>query len=182
MVRKIFCIVLFAVMSSALSYAAPADIPKSGQTTSYGTGSIDDGALQKGVAWPSPRFTVGAGAEVDCVTDNLTGLMWVKTPDSTTKQWQAALDHADGLDLCGHTDWRLPNVNELESLVNAEQSSLSTWLNSQGFSNVPAGVYWSSSTDAAGSSIAWFVYMGVGSVGYSNKTDNDYVWPVRSGQ
>src|SRR5574341_2019287 len=182
MVRKIFCIVLFAVMSSALSYAAPADIPKSGQTTSYGTGSIDDGALQKGVAWPSPRFTVGAGAEVDCVTDNLTGLMWVKAPGSTLRTWQAALDYAAGLALCGYTDWRLPNRKELRSLADYGQANVATWLNTQGFTNVQAFVYWSSSTYAAGTASAWNVYMLVASMGADVKDSNGYVWPVRSGQ
>lgn len=54
------------------------DLPKTGQITSYDTGAIDDGDLQRGVAWPSPRFTTGTGAGVDCVTDNLTGLMWAE--------------------------------------------------------------------------------------------------------
>lgn len=50
-----------------------AGVSKTGQTTSYGT--RDDGALQKGVAWPNPRFTDNANGTV---TDNLTGLIWLK--------------------------------------------------------------------------------------------------------
>ena len=51
----------------------PAPVPKTGQTTSYTTG--DDGDLEMGVPWPSPRFTdKGDGT----VTDNLTGLIWLK--------------------------------------------------------------------------------------------------------
>ena len=51
----------------------PAMVPKTGQTTGYATG--DDGALQKGVAWPNPRFTDNGDGTV---TDNLTGLIWLK--------------------------------------------------------------------------------------------------------
>ncbi len=172
---------------------APAETPKTGQIVSYPTAtSPDDGFYKRGVAWPDPRFTVGAGAEVDCVTDNLTGLMWVKAPDSTFRTWEAALDHADGLDLCGHNDWRLPNLNELESLVHAEYtnaalcgggcSSNAAWLNTQGFSNVQAHYYWSSTTYASNTSDAWIVHMYDGHVFHVNKTNNYYVWPVRSGQ
>ncbi len=182
MLKKIILCIVLTVFATAVVYAAPADIPKSGQVTSYGTGTIDDGGLQRGVAWPNPRFTVGTGGEVDCVTDNLTGLMWVKTPDSTTRAWQVALDYADGLDLCGHTDWRLPNVNELESFVNAEQANSATWLNSQGFSNAQADWYWSSTTYAGDTAFAWIVRMFDGYVINGGKSGFIYVWPVRSGQ
>ncbi len=192
MLKKITLFTVVMVFAAAVVYAAPADIPKSGQITSYGTGTIDDGGLQRGVAWPNPRFTVGAGTVVDCVTDNLTGLMWVKAPDSTLRTWQAALDYADGLTLCGHTDWRLPNMNELESLVHAEYTKETTcggacatnaaWLNTQGFSNVKASFYWSSTTYAGNTALAWIVLMSDGNVFFGDKAVNFYVWPVRSGQ
>ncbi len=54
-----------------------APVPKTGQTTPYGAG--DDGALQKGVAWPTPRFT---DSENGTVTDNLTGLIWLKNANA----------------------------------------------------------------------------------------------------
>jgi hypothetical protein len=66
-------------------------LPKTGQTTSYAPG--DDGDLEKGVTWPDPRFI----ASSDCVTDNLTGLMWAKNANlpSGTKTWQQALDYVN---------------------------------------------------------------------------------------
>ena len=154
-------------------------LPKTGQTASYSTD--DDGTLQKGVAWPSPRFTVGTGAEADCITDNLTGLMWVKSPD-TGGTWQQALDYANGLTLCGYSDWRLPNRKELRSLVNAEQSSTATWLNTQGFSNVQQSYYWSSTTYSFGTSLAWYIHMENGQVLSNLKTAYFSVLPVRAGQ
>lgn len=113
------------------------------------------------------------------VTDSLTGLMWVRSPDSVTRTWQQALDYVKSLRLCGYADWRLPNINELERLVNAEQPNLATWLNTQGFSNVQSGFYWLSAYDPHD---AWFFYMWYGDVNSSNKSSNCYVWPVRSGQ
>ncbi len=76
--------------------------------------------FRMGVAWPNPRFVSGTGAEADCMTDTLTGLMWPKNGNLAggTKTWQEALDYANGLNYCGHSDWRLPNRKELFSLVN----------------------------------------------------------------
>ena len=54
-----------------------APVPKTGQTTIYAAG--DDGALQKGVAWPTPRFTDNDNGTV---TDNLTGLIWMKNANA----------------------------------------------------------------------------------------------------
>ncbi|MBI4689287.1 MAG: DUF1566 domain-containing protein [Nitrospirae bacterium] len=141
--------------------------------------------MQKGVAWPDPRFTVNG----DCVTDNLTGLVWMKSPDSTTKMWTDAITYSNNLSLCGYTDWRLPNVNELESLVNAGQADTASWLNSQGFSNVQPDYYWTSTTYAFGTNFAYVVniydgkmlYYGSKTISY-NYTYLYYVWPVRGGQ
>ena len=206
MAKKIFCMVLFAVMSAALSYAAPADISKSGQTTMSAT--EDDGELQKGIAWPGTRFTTNADTTV---TDHLTGLVWapngnlMPTRDSDWDAddvandgkvtWQHALDYVAKLNsesYLVHTDWRLPNVNELESLMHAEYTketacsgpcaSNSDWLNTQGFSNVSGGYYWMSTTCAVDTSNAWFIDTWRGYMGFDSKLDVLYVWPVRGGE
>lgn len=180
MVKKLFMFMIATVVAGGIGYAASADLPETGQTTSYATG--DDGNLQKGVAWPSLRFTVGTGAEADCVTDNLTGLMWVKSPGSATMTWTNSLIYANDLTLCGYSDWRLSNVNELESLINAEKADTATWLNAQGFGNVQLDLYWSSTTYASSTDYAWIVNEWDGQVGADPKTATHYVWPVRAGQ
>jgi hypothetical protein len=96
-------------------------LPRTGQTTSYVAG--DDGALQKGLAPPTPRFTDNANGTI---TDNLSGLIWLKNATCFGLQnWFEALADALGLESaqCGLSDgsvagdWRLPNVRELQSLV-----------------------------------------------------------------
>ena len=102
-------------------------VPQTGQTDSYGVvGS--DGDLQRGLPWPDPRFTDN---EDGTVTDNLTGLMWLKDAGRGCFEWMAWQDALDrvadfnanpGDYSCGgytasYNDWRLPNVNELESLT-----------------------------------------------------------------
>ena len=169
------------------------NLPQTGQTKCYNasgteipcSGTGQDGEFQVGVDWPDPRFTVSG----DCVTDNLTGLMWAKNANlpNGAKTWQGALDYVasinSGSGLCGHKDWRLPNVNELESLINSGEANPATWLNSQGFSNVQSDYYWSSTTHANYTDYAWVVYMWDGGViSYGSKSNSYYVWPVRSGQ
>jgi hypothetical protein len=100
-----------------------APVPKTGQTTSYDPDKRDDGALQKGVAWPTPRFTDNNNGTV---TDNLTRLIWTKNANAFgTRTWAQALSAANGLksgdpgltDGSKVGDWRLPNVRELQSLI-----------------------------------------------------------------
>ncbi|KJU83032.1 secreted protein containing DUF1566, partial [Candidatus Magnetobacterium bavaricum] len=180
-----FNTLIIAMLFLALSaHAGTVNLPQTGQTTSYAVG--DDGTIKAGVAWPSPRFTDNGN---QTVTDNLTGLMWTKNAylPGTYKTWQGALDYVasmnTGAGTYGYTDWRLPNINELESLVNAEQASPATWLNSQGFTNVQSLSYWSSTSHAINTSNAWLVSMGEAGIGAASKSNYDgYVWSVRSGQ
>jgi len=51
------------------------------------------------------------------VTDRATGLMWVKADSGKTMNWEQALEHAESLEYAGYDDWRLPNVKELQSIV-----------------------------------------------------------------
>lgn len=147
-------------------------LPRTGQTKCYAyeweyggmeipcPGTGQDGEYQMGVAWPNPRFTSGTGPEADCMVDHLTGLMWSKNANlpGGTLQWDGAIDFANGLYLCGHADWRLPNVNELESLFNTDSLGMASWLNSQGFFNTPISPrYWSSSSAAYNNENAWAV-------------------------
>ncbi len=188
----------------------PIDLPRTGQTTCYDSagavitcaGTGQDGEIQAGVPWPDPRFTDNGD---QTVTDNLTGLMWTKDANLMASRdpgfeidytagdgmvtWQHALDYIAKLNAeayLGYADWRLPNVNEAETLVNAEQSNTATWIDAQGFDNVQWDGFWWSSTSAADNpASAWFINMSDGFMGHVSKSSfihGLYVWPVRSGK
>ena len=153
-------------------------LPKTGQTTSYATG--DDGDIQTGITWPSPRFTDhGDGT----VTDNLTGLMWTKDTNlpGFQKTWQQALNYMATLNTGGYTDWRLPNRKELLSLIDRSQS-VNVLTEGHPFINLSAFHFWSSSTRVYDTKYAWGIYIHNGGMSYGDKTSYYYVWPVRSGQ
>jgi len=171
------------------SAAGVIQLPQTGQTTCYDVnggivpcaGTAQDGYYRAGVIWPSPRFKQGILGEVDCMTDTLTGLMWPKMPESTVRMWPDALTYANNLTKCGHTDWRLPNILELESLVNADASDQSVWLNNplQGFTNVQSSMYWSSTIVQGDPTSAWTIHMLDGGVSGAAHNFSSRAWPVR---
>jgi len=62
----------------------------------------------------------------DTVSDLATGLMWQKADDGTGRDWQEALSYAENLELASHSDWRLPNAKELQSIVDYTRSPQTT--------------------------------------------------------
>lgn len=127
-----------------------ASLPRTGQSASFAPG--DDGALARGVAWPGSRFADNADGTV---TDALTGLVWLKNAGCfQPTDWAAALAAAAQLasGACGLSDgsaagqWRMPNANELESLVDASQAGPAV-ASGHPFTGIAvANAYWSSTT------------------------------------
>lgn len=184
---------------------------RTGQTTSYGAGS--DGDLQKGVA--QGYVDNGDGT----ITDSKTGLMWEKKSDdgsihdkddvytlgstippytldgTAVTTFLAALNAGGGF--AGHTDWRLPNLTELESIRNL--GTVSPAVAAVFNSNCGAGSggnpgctvttcsctlpasYWSSSSYAGPAELAWEVRFGDGTVDSEFKDTDSYVRAVRGG-
>lgn len=176
---------LFGVAGSLIGVSGNAGVPKTGQTTSYATG--DDGDLERGVIWPNPRFTDNSDGTV---TDNLTGLTWLQNANCFgIRNWATALTDANTLNSgeCGLSDgsaegdWRLPNVRELQSLVDYGRYNPAL-PSGHPFSSVQSNYYWSGSTHANNTSIAWVVSLADGIVTNETKTlVNKYVWLVRGG-
>ncbi len=61
----------------------------------------------------------------ETITDNATGLMWTKN-DFGPYDWKEALKFADTVNYAGYSDWRLPNVKELQSIVDYSYSPTAT--------------------------------------------------------
>lgn len=158
---------------------ATAGVPTTGQTTSYQTG--DDGDYRKGVTWPDPRFTIQA--DTNCVTDNLTGLVWARNANlNGAMTWSSAIVYCEGLIYGGQSDWRLPNVKELQSLIDFGQDSPAL-PSGHPFAGVLSDSYWSSTTSYAdGPDYAWCVSLLTGDLYRGNKAPAWYAWPVRGGQ
>jgi hypothetical protein len=165
--------------------ALPTRVEKTGQKTSYATG--DDGDYEMGVASPNPRFTDNGDGTV---TDNLTGLIWLKNADCFGQRaWSDALSDCNGLasgsceltDGSSAGDWRLPNVKELQSLIDFGEYNPAL-PSGHPFNGVQSSIYWSSTSYSGNTDLAWYVYMSDGVVSGLNKANfSYYVWPVRGG-
>jgi hypothetical protein len=140
-------------------------VAATGQQASFATG--DDGALGKGLVAGAQRFTDNGDGTV---TDGLTELVWLRDAGCLgSGDWATALGAANQLasGSCGLSDgssagqWRVPNLNELASLLDAWafNPALSP---SAPFTGVDLGVYWSSTTYFGLSSEAWAVRMADG--------------------
>ena len=170
----------------------PAPVPRTGQTLCYDvdgfqlscSGTGQDGEYQKGVAWPSPRFTDNNNGTI---TDNLTGLIWLKDANCFgLRTWNIALSDSNGL-LSGQCDlmdgssvgdWRLPNRNELFSLFDIENYDPAL-PSGHPFYNVRFFDYWSSSTRIDRTNEVRTVNMDIAGVYSADKNFNQGVWPVR---
>ena len=116
------------------------------------------------------------------ISDNATGLMWQQTDSGLGYQWSDALSYCEGARFAGYDDWRLPNVKELQSLVDYGRSpdtthsaaidpifSATQMTNEADAIDYPA--YWSSTTHANLSPVpgANSAYVNFGqSMGYMN--------------
>jgi len=169
-----------------------AQILKTGETTSYGDGS--DGALQAG----APRSFTDNGDGT--ITDNTTGLMWEKKDRSGGVHEQdaffiwsdsgsamdgnivsfflAALNDGDGF--AGHKDWRIPNQNELLSLLDygTANPAIAPEFNSNcapgctvlNCSCTRSDFYWSSTTSEGLATRGWTVSFGDGAAATTYKS------------
>ena len=174
-------VVLFGVAGTI----PPAPVPKTGCLTSRETG--DDGYYQKGVAWPDPRFAAGTGASSNCVTDNLTGLMWLRNPTATLRNCSDAIAYCEDLTGTGgrggYTDWRLPNVREMQSLFDYDNRgpALPT---GHPFIGAPAtNDFWTSTLayNGGGGILFFATSMDRGSTLVLAPSNTLCAWPVRGG-
>ena len=125
------------------------------------------------------------------LTHSLTGLMWKRcaqglsgascaTGAATPMTWSAALAAAVADTTAGHSDWRLPNKKELESIV--EFCGYSPAINQTLFPATPAWVFWSGSSYVPSPTSAWNVHFFYGFTFVYDKTYGLYVRLVRGGQ
>jgi hypothetical protein len=177
---------IFGVVGTMGGVGGGTGVRKTRQTTSYRAG--DDGDLQIGIAWPDPRFTNHGNGTV---TDHLTSLVWAQNANLGGRMtWSNAVAYCEGLTLGGQTDWRLPQVSELDSLLDLSQFSPAL-PPGHPFSNVQFGGpvyvlesgtnYWSASVPAPLPNTALKFSFEEGERSTDGMEQPYFVWPVRGG-
>lgn len=197
-------------------------LPQTGQTATLpldvSSYSGADGNVNAGIPWavapsggstaPNPRFEeVDSGA---CIKDNLTGLIWVKDL-STVNNGNTISNIANAMSIaangtwCGQLagSWRVPNINELRSLLNYSYANQADWLmygagnsitpdcDGACFAGVVAtsstnGLYWSSTVTPSASSYEQVIHMFTSNVSTVRQTiitgQSPRLFPVRGGE
>lgn len=167
-------------------------LPKTGQTdcwdasgnpiacTDGGTAlGGQDGYYLEGLPASGARFVDNSN---NTITDNATGLMWKKcseglsgascaTGSATSTNWTTALSTCEADTTAGHTDWRLPNIMELFSIVSFFNQLVSPAINTTFFPATSGARYWSSTTLTDGENAAYHVDFIEGEVTYTTKSN-----------
>ena len=153
-------------------------------------GAVADCRNDIAASTPAQDFTVhGDGT----VTHNTTGLMWMRCGlgkiwesgtcmgSPSTYTWESALVAASQYTYAEYDDWRLPNKNELASIV--EKRCFETAINSEIFPETPSEFFWTSSPDSNCSNCVWTsMFLNGETYGWSEQDYTYYVRLVRSGR
>ena len=114
--------------------------------------------------------------EKEVVIDKQRHLMWQDNSASSSSDmnFEDAKKYCENLDFAGHSDWYLPKLDELKSIVKAQNYPRSI---EKAFKNVYPDYYWSSTEYSA--EHAWIVLFIYEDASYYHKTDPSYVRCVR---
>ena len=109
------------------------------------------------------RFVILPAFNGEAVLDKETGLLWEKSPQTTTARWSAARRICTEKSIGGQTGWRLPSLPELRSLVDPSVTPPGPTLPpGHPFLTVQSAVYWSETRVGDNPSGAWAVHFGLG--------------------
>jgi hypothetical protein len=103
--------------------------------------------------------------------------MWTKLTTEDYYNWQDALAYCENLDFGGYSDWRLPNIKELRSII--DYTTEVPAIDLAYFPDTQSSGYWSSTTYHSTRLLAWSVGFYSGGGGGTEKTNGGLVRAVR---
>jgi len=114
----------------------------------------------------------------DIVIDNITGLEWQDNNETnvTSYTWMDAINYCESLNLNNKDDWRLPNINELFSII--DESAYNPSIDNI-FHYISSEYYWSSTVSTFNLEKVWLIYFQIGNRAYLSKSDTHLLRCVR---
>jgi len=152
--------------------------------------------LEKDISNILSRYTDNGNGTV---TDNETGLIWLKNANCFGQQtWKKAMQSVAKLahEECGLRDgsrrgmWRLPTINEWKAMLNkkyrnpalSNAAGTDKWKEGDAFSGIRSLSHWSSTKYSNNTTDVWVAYVNNGRMYLKSKTYARFVWPVREKQ
>lgn len=117
------------------------------------------------------------------VLDTKTGLVWLKRTIGEYS-WDEANEATIRMtDINGvYAGWRLPTVEELTGMIDYARWGMALPPDLYKLCNMQSAIYWTGTTYANSPNEAWFVSLTSGLVGYTYKSHEYFVWPVKGGR
>ncbi|HEX6825873.1 MAG TPA: DUF1566 domain-containing protein, partial [Nitrospiraceae bacterium] len=181
--RRLFTVTMGALVLGGLLEAGygSADVTAGAQ----GVSSELPGAIQNlNKDLPAAqRFVILPAFTNDAVLDKATGLVWEKSPQTTSAKWTVARRTCTEKNVGGQKGWRLPSLEELSGLVDSSIAPPSLALPpGHPFLAIRSAVYWSSTRPGEDPKGAWGVHFGLGGgATFINWAHSVQVWCVRDG-
>ena len=113
------------------------------------------------------------------VIDISKNMMWQDNSDNLSYKttWIMSKEYCATLSLNGYTDWRLPNIKELQTVVDIREKNIA--INKEFKFTVPSS-YWSNSADITNKTKSWYVGFETGATYRDSKDYDCYVRCIRS--
>jgi hypothetical protein len=161
---------LVAGCESADAQGVPADLP--------GVTQNRDKALPA-----ARRFVILLAFNSEAVLDQETGLVWERSPQTTSARWSVARRTCIDKNVGGQKGWRLPSLQELTSLVDPSIAPPGPTLPpGHPFLTVQSTVYWSETRVDEDPRGSWGVHFGLGGgATFINWAHSIQFWCVRDG-
>jgi hypothetical protein len=158
-----------------------ADAPKSAQGVSGGSPSADQNQVK--VLPDAQRFVILPAFNNEAILDKKTGLVWERSPQTTSARWIAARRTCIEKNVGGQKGWRLPSLEELTSLVDSSIAPPGPTLPpGHPFLTVQSTVYWSATRVDENARGSWAVHFGLGGgTTFINWAHSVPSWCVRDG-
>jgi Protein of unknown function (DUF1566) len=181
--RRFFTVTIGALVLGGLLVAGCSSADASAGVLGVST-DLPSVTQNQGKALPAAqRFVVLAAFNNDAVLDKETGLVWERSPQTTSARWSVARRTCIEKNVEGQKGWRLPSLQELTTLVDPSIAPPGPTLPpGHPFLTVQSTVYWSATRvdeDARGS---WAVHFGLGGgATFINWAHSVQFWCVRDG-
>jgi hypothetical protein len=124
---------------------------------------------------PTQRFTIVLDGQA--VLDRKTGLTWEQEPDRIHDVWEASIARCATKTVGGRQGWRAPSVDELRTLIDAEQQDPAL-PPGHPFSNIKSEIYWTATPHPTDEIVAWQVSFFSGEPVTDQKSGTRRVWCV----